>query len=75
MLNYQKIGTESIGLLVSNLYKYNPMLQLQDQIVGFWFDQCVLTFVKCYYWPAFLAGSADNIADLMKPQTYSICKV
>lgn len=52
----------------------NPF-KLQEDIMCWWFDQGMLTFVKIYYWPAFVAGSADNIIDLFKPQTYSICRV
>ena len=52
----------------------NPFF-IQEQILCWYIDQCVLTFVKMWYWPAFVAGSADNTADLFKPQTYSICKV
>ena len=52
----------------------NPF-KLQEDIMCWWFDQGMLAFVKIYYWPAFVAGSADNIVDLFKPQTYSICRV
>lgn len=45
---------------------FNPV----DDILNFW----VLTAIKMYYFPYFIAGSADNIVDLFKPQTYSICK-
>ena len=38
------------------------------------FDMWALTFIKMYYWPFFVAGTADNVVDLFKPQTYSICK-
>lgn len=57
------------------LYKMNPMFVIQDQIICWWFDQWITTALKMYYWPAFIAGSADNIVDLLKPQTYNICKV
>lgn len=42
--------------------------------MNWWLDQYMLAFLKMYYWPAFVAGSADNVVDLFKPQTYSICK-
>lgn len=61
--------------LLASLYRSSPMFIAQDQIFGWWFDQSMLAFVKMHYWPMFLAGSADNIVDLFKPQTYSICKV
>ena len=51
----------------------NPFY-IQEQIMCWWFDQIVLVGVKLYYWPAFMAGSADTISDLFKPQTYSLCK-
>lgn len=38
-------------------------------------DQWTLLVLKTYYWPFFVAGAADNITDLFKPQTYSICKL
>lgn len=59
---------------IRQFYASNPFFILQDQIFGTWFDAWVLLGVKCYYWPAFIAGTSDNIADLLKPQTYSICK-
>ena len=52
----------------------NPFY-FQEQIFCWWFDQLVLTGVKLYYWPAFIAGSKDNVVDLFKPQTYNICKI
>lgn len=60
---------------IAGLYRTHPLFIAQDQILGWWFDQGMLAFVKMYYWPAFVAGSADNIVDLFKPQTYSICRV
>ena len=59
---------------IEELYKTHPFFMAQDYLFGFWYDMWVLGFVKMYYWPAFVAGSADNIADLFKPQTYSICR-
>lgn len=71
---YPQTGMGSLEPLLNNLYRINPVLQIQDQIIGWWFDQGILTFVKMYYWPAFLAGSADTMADLFNPETYSICR-
>lgn len=48
------------------LTKNNPV----DEVLNFW----ALSAMKMYFWPYFVAGSADNIVDLFKPQTYSICK-
>lgn len=50
---------------------YNPI----DEIFCWWCDQYTAMFLKMYYWPAFVAGSSDNIIDLFKPQTYNICKI
>ena len=47
---------------------------LANEIACWYIDQCVLSFIKMYYWPMFLAGSGDDFVDLLKPQTYSICK-
>ena len=48
------------------LMKNNPI----DELLNFW----VLTAIKMYYLPYFIAGNADNIKDLCRPQTYSICQ-
>lgn len=56
------------------LYKSNPMFAMQDQILCWWYDQWMTGVLKMYYWPAFVAGSADNVVDLFKPQTYNICR-
>lgn len=37
-------------------------------------DAWALIGIKIYFFPFFLAGISDNITDLFKPQTYSICK-
>ena len=60
---------------IEDLYRTHPFFILQDQVFGYWHEQMVLTFIKLWYFPNFVAGSADNIVDLFKPQTYSICKV
>lgn len=52
-----------------------PMFKMQDQIFGWWHEQFVMGFVKLYYFPFFVAGSADNVVDLFKPQTYNICRI
>jgi hypothetical protein len=70
MNDYQKFGNLFVDLMSNT-----PIYKFQDQVFGWWFDQCMLAFIKSYYWPAFIAGSSDNIVDLFKPQTYSICKV
>ena len=70
----QQEGARRVGEYLSYLYKTNPVFILQDQVFGWWFDQFVLGSIKAYYWPAFVAGTADNVVDLFKPQTYSICR-
>ena len=47
--------------------KNNPY----DMMLNAW----VLGAIKMYYLPYFIAGSYDNVVDLFKPQTYSICKI
>lgn len=69
-MNYQKTGTEYLGQLLNN-----PFFAMQDQMIGWWFDQMMLQTIKLYYWPMFLVGVQDNITDLMNPKTYSICRV
>lgn len=59
---------------VSGLMMNNPIFILQDQMAGWVFDLYMQQAIKCYYWPAFIAGNTDNVMDLFKPQTYSICK-
>ena len=61
--------------LVATLYRTHPLFIAQDQLFGYVFDNWMMFAVKCYYWPAFIAGASDNIVDLFKPQTYSICRV
>lgn len=51
----------------------NPF-KLQEDMICWWYDQWMTGVLKMYYWPAFVAGSADNIVDLFKPQTYNICR-
>jgi hypothetical protein len=58
-----------------DLWHSHPLFVLQDQVIGWWFDQWVLAGVKLYYWPAFVAGSADNVVDLFNPRTYTICRI
>ena len=53
----------------------HPLFIMQDQIFGFWHEQMILTFIKMWFFPNFVAGTADNVVDLFKPQTYSICRV
>ena len=63
---YQKIGTVFSGPSRSNF-----IVQQVSDVLDMW----ALAGIKLYYWPFFVAGSADNFADLLKPQTYSICKL
>lgn len=70
-----KDRVREIGQQINQLYKSNPVLAIQDQIFGWWFDKGMLFVVKCYYWPAFIAGSQDDIQSLFNPKTYSICKL
>lgn len=78
MQDFQKIGTAYLGLLRSNPWvhaiQYTPGFQVVDYMMCASYDYWFSMGLKMYYWPAFVAGSADNIADLFKPQTYSICK-
>ena len=41
-----------------------------DEVLDFW----TLSFVKMYFFPFFVIGISDNVVDLFKPQTYSICR-
>jgi len=49
------------------LTKNNPV----DDVLNYW----MLSAIKMYYLPYFIAGSADNVLALFKPQTYNICRV
>lgn len=69
-MTYQKTGTEFIEQLQNN-----PVFQIQDQIIGWWFDRWMMFAIQCYYWPAFVVGNADSTVNLFKPSTYSICKI
>ncbi len=40
-----------------------------------WFDSYMELMVKVYFTPFFIMGSADNVLDLFKPQTYNICNL
>ena len=74
---YGEVQNERIRILgqqLGELYRTNPFFILQDQIFGWWFDQLVLAGVKCYFWPAFVAGTADDVQAIFNPKTYSICK-
>ena len=46
------------------------IVQQVNDMLDYW----TLTMLKFYFFPFFAAGIADNIADLYKPQTYSICR-
>ena len=48
---------------------------MKNNPIDIMFNVWMLTAIKMYYLPYFIAGSADNVVDLFKPQTYSICKV
>jgi len=48
-------------------FNTNPV----DDVLNYW----MLTAIKMYYLPYFIAGSADTFTDLLNPRTYSICKV
>lgn len=61
--------------MIQDLYRTNPFLMAQDQMVGWWFDQWMGFMLTLHYWPNFVVGSADSFADLFKPQTYSICRI
>jgi hypothetical protein len=54
---------------------YMPGFDVFDQFMCYWYDIHIDALLKIYFWPAFVAGSADNVMDLFKPETYSICKV
>lgn len=71
---YSKDRIRQIGQQITQLYKSNPVFIMQDQIFGWWFDQGVHFAVQCYYLPAFITGSQDDIQSLFNPKTYSICK-
>ena len=43
-------------------------------VIDIMLDYWTLSFVKFYFFPFFVAGISDNVTDLFKPQTYSICK-
>lgn len=74
---YSRASTPVILPKEKCMYQFpvNPYWQIQDQIFGYWFDQFMFGAIKMYYWPAFVAGISDNVTDLFKPQTYSICKI
>lgn len=52
------------------MYYYN----LIDDFMCWWYDQLVSLALKMYYWPAFIAGTADDFTAIFNPKTYSICK-
>lgn len=78
MQDYQKTGMEFTELLRSNpwvqMIPHTPGFQIFDNVMCYWYDLYMNAALRGYYWPAFIAGSADNILDLFNPQTYSICK-
>lgn len=56
----------------------NPWIQLfepfaNNPIVDWYMDQWVSIWLKMYYWPAFMAGNADNITDIMKMPFKPMC--
>ena len=70
MQDFQKIGTAYSELLQSN-----PFYNVADEMMGLIFDYWMQIAIKMYYWPAFVAGTADDVVSLFDPKTYSICKL
>ena len=56
----------------TELLQSNPMYKMQEQIMDWWLDQAISTFLKTYYWPFFVAGNLDNWKEMLMPKT--ICK-
>lgn len=70
MQDYQKIGMAYLEPLLNN-----PMYKFYENIGTWWIDKYFEAVLKGYFTPFFIAGVSDNISDLLKPQTYSICKI
>lgn len=52
---------------------YMPGFQIFDQVMCVWYDAYVDAALKMYYWPAFVAGNADNWTDLMRMPFKPMC--
>lgn len=56
--------------MVTDSRKQNYFVQQANNTLDLW----ALTAIKLYFWPFFVAGIADNVAAVLNPKTYSICK-